>query len=516
MTAAPIPDTEPMRWLHGRWTVPAIAASYLLLHLLTASRYGLFRDELYYVACSEHLGAGYVDHPPLIAFITWFARHAFGESMLGLRLLPALAGAGTVWLTGSLAGEMGGGRFARAAAASAVALVPYYQLLQHWLTMNAFEPLTWTACAWCLVRAVNSGNPRYCLLFGFIAGVGLENKYSVAFLLVGIVAGLLLTPDRRFLLSRWFWLGVIAALALILPNLVWLFRHDFPFFELMHNIRMGTRDITRPPLEFMLDQAMVHNPLLCPLWVGGLLWLLFDSRGRRYRVLGISFLVVFATLMFLKGKNYYVSPVYAMVLAAGAVALESATKGRWFHARSAYCAVTVAFSLLILPITMPILPVETYIRYQRALSYPPPEFEHQRNGVLPQYYADEFGWEEMAKATAAAYNQLSETDRAKAVIFANNFGEAAAIDFYGPRYGLPKAICPHQSYWLWGYREARGDVILVLGSDGVGDREHFDSVGDAGKVAHIYSRRDEHFTLWLCRGLQFDLGKNWTAMKRWN
>jgi hypothetical protein len=471
---------------------------------------------LYYVACSEHLGAGYVDHPPLIAFVTWVARHAFGDSLIGLRLLPAVAGAGLVWVTGAVAREMGGGRFAQALAALAVLFVPYYLILQHWMTMNAFEPLIWTACAWCVVRAINEDNPRYWLLFGVVAGVGLENKYSMAFFLVGIIAGLLVTQERRFFGGRWFWLGVISSIAIFTPNLVWLIRHHFPFLELMHNVRMSGRDIMLPPLAFIADQSMVHNPLLFPLWAGGLIWLLAGSRGRRYRVLGITSLLVFVVLMLLRGKNYYVSPVYAMLLAAGSVALEGLTGKAWRPVRWAYVACTVGFSLLMLPIVVPILPVTDYINYRKFFPFPPPECEHQRNGVLPQYFADEFGWEEMARVTADAFNSLSPSDRAKAVIFANNYGDAAAIDFYGGRLGLPKAVCPHQSYWLWGPGRAGRDVILVLGSDGTGDREHFASVVPAGLVGSPYSRLDEHFTLWLCRDLRFDLRANWAAMKKWN
>jgi hypothetical protein len=502
--------------LSGPAIVACIAAAKLCLHLLTASRYGPFRDELYYVACSEHLGSGYVDHPPLIAFVTWFARHAFGDSLFALRLLPAVAGAGLVVLTGALAKEMGGGRFAQALAALAVLFVPYYLIFQHWMTMNAFEPLIWAACAWCVVRAINTENPRFWLLFGVLAGVGLENKYSIAFFLVGIVVGLLSTSARHFIGSRWFWMGVLSSIAIFTPNLIWLIRHDFPFLELMHNVRMSGRDVMRPPLAFLADQAMVHNPLLFPLWAGGLLWLLADPRGRRYCVLGITFLFVFTALMLLKGKDYYVSPVYPMVLAAGSVALEAVTRGPWRSAKWAYVACTVGFSLIILPIMVPILPAASYVSYQRFLSYPPPQFEHQPTGALPQYFADEFGWEEMAQKTAAAFNRLSQADRAKAVIFANNYGDAAAIDFYGPRLGLPKAVCPHQSYWLWEPEKASGDVILVLGSDGKGDREHFATVVPAGRVESPYSRLDEHFTIWLCRDLKFDLRQNWATMKKWN
>jgi Dolichyl-phosphate-mannose-protein mannosyltransferase len=493
-----------------------IAAANLLLHLLTAGRYGFFRDELYYLDCAEHLDWGYVDQPPLIALIAWVVRHLLGQSLLAVRLFPALAGAALVWLTGKLAAEMGGGRFAQALAALAVAVVPFYLILQHWLTMNAFEPLIWMGCAWCVIRAVNTENARYWLLFGVLAGVGMENKYSIAFFVFGIVAGLLLTPARRVLASSWMWWGAAAAFTIFIPNLIWLVRHGFPFLEFMHAVRMSGRDIARAPLAFIGDQAMVHNPVLFPLWLAGLLWLLLARRAQRYRVLGIAFVAVLAAFILLKGKNYYLSPVYPMMFAAGAAGLEDFTRDRWRWVRLAYPALILLTGALIAPIMLPILSPESMIRYQKALGYPPPEFEHQRHGPLPQYFADEFGWEEMARETSRVYHRLSPDEQAKAVIFANDYGEAAAINFFGPRYGLPRAICNHQTYWLWGPGSAKGDIVIVLGSDGAGDREHFRSVEVAGQIGHPYSRVDEHFTIWLCRGLLFDIRQAWPGMKNWS
>src|SRR3954463_14214284 len=203
---------------HGSRGVLAISAANLLFHLLIANRYGIFRDELYYLACSEHLDAGYVDQPPLIAFVAWFARNVFGESLIGLRFLPALAGAATVWLTGKLARELGGGVFAQAMAALAVFATPVFLLMHHWLTMNAVEPLLWLGCAWCVVRAINQNEPRYWLWFGLLVGLGLENKYSTAFFGAAVFAALLLTPHRRFLATKWLWLGALASLVIFLPN----------------------------------------------------------------------------------------------------------------------------------------------------------------------------------------------------------------------------------------------------------------------------------------------------------
>lgn len=497
-------------------SVLSLAALKLLLHLLTATRYGIFRDELYYAACSEHLAWGYVDQPPMIAFLIWIVRHLSGDSLIALRLLPALAGAALVWMAAALARAMGGGRFAQSLAALAVLPAPIYMVMHHWMTMNAFEPLVWMGCLLCMLRAMNTGAPRYWLWFGVIAGVGFETKYSIVFLLMGVVAGVVLTPERRFLKSRYVWLGALAAFLIFLPNFIWLVRHNFPFLELMHNIRMGHRDIVRGPVAFIADQAMIMNPVLFPLWTGGLAWLFFGRDGRRYRALGWTYVVTLAVFIALKGKNYYVAPIYPMLFAAGAAGLEGLTSERLRWSRYVYVALLVIAGAVLAPTAMPILSPEAYIRYQKAIGLEPPKAENQNTGPLPQYFADEFGWEDMVREVARIYHLLPPEERARTAIFGNGYGEAGAIDYFGPKYGLPKSICPHQSYWYWGPRGYTGEIMIVLGSDGRGDREHFASVEAAGRAEHPYSRRDSHYTIWLCRGLKWNLKDIWPRMKKWN
>jgi len=490
-----------------------LAAVKLVFHLATAGRYGIFRDELYYLACGEHLDWGYVDQPPLIALVAWIARHLFGDWLVGLRLIPALAGAVTVWLAGKLARDLGGGPFAQILSALAVICVPIYLILHHWLTMNAFEPLLWMACVWCIVRAINGEEPRYWIWFGILAGIGMETKYSIAFFVVAVVIALSLTRQRLFLVSRKFWIGGVIAFLIFLPNLIWLARHDWPFLELMHNIRQTQRDVVRGPIAFVLDQAQIMNPVLFPLWLGGLIWLLME---RRFRCLGIVYLVLLGTFIALRGKNYYLSPIYPALFAAGAVGFERITSVRFKWSRVAYGLLLVASIVILAPTVSPVFSPEGAIAYQKKLGIEPPKAENQRTGPLPQYFADEFGWREMAEATAQAYNSLSADERARTAIFANNYGEAGAIDFFGPRLGLPKSICNHQSYWLWGPRDYDGGIVIVLGSDGTGDREHFRSVEAVGRVEHPYSRRDEHFDIFLCRGLTGDLRQLWPRIKNYH
>jgi len=586
------------RWTSASAIVSYLAGAKLLFHLLIANRYGIFRDELYYLACSQHLAWGYVDQPPLIAFIAWLTRHAFGTSLIGLRLLPAIAGAALVWLTGKLTREMGGGRFAQALAALAALAVPIFLVFHHWLTMNAFEPLVWLGAAWFVLRAINTREAKYWLWFGVLIGLGLETKYTVIFFAFGIVVGLLLTSQRRFLKSKWIWLGAFAALLIFLPNLLWLVKHDFPFLQLMHNIRQSGRDVARGPIAFVADQAMIMNPILAPLWVAGLLWLFLGdtaaslqgqtaaavlptapapadfappAAGSRYRIFGWTYAVMLVTFIVLKGKNYYLAPVYPILFAAGAVAFERLTsyvqaptsnvqgqlntgtagvppadrgvtstiseetnstqlkvrKGGLpplfsmrlpfpFALRAIYVALIILSSAALAPLSSPILSPEAYLRYQKALGLEPPKAENQPTGPLPQFFADEFGWEDMTREVAKVYNALPPDERARTAIFANSYGQAGAIDFFGPKYGLPKAISNHQNYWYWGPRDYDGSTVIVLGSDGKGDREHFKTVDVAGHTYHPYSRLDERFPILLCRGLNQDLHTLWPSIKKWN
>jgi hypothetical protein len=496
------------------WTGGVVALLVALkvgVHLATAGRYGIFRDELYYVACARHLAWGYVDHPPLIAGVTWVTMRVFGTSLLGLRVLPALAGGALVWMTARVARELGGGGFAQGLAAFAVIPVPIYLILNHWLTMNAFEPLIWTGMVWVLVRMIRLEEPKLWVLVGVLVGVGMENKYSVALLVCGLVVGLLVTPQRRLLGSWWLVAGMGVAAVLFLPNLVWLWRHGFPFLEFERHSRMAGSRIVRGPVEFLWDQALLINPVVAALAVAGVVWLV---RERRFRAVGLGAVLVVVALMAMQGKNYYLAPLYAALFAAGAVWLERLTAAggvRW-----GYVGAMAVSGVVLAPLVMPILPVPRLLAYERLWhGFTPVRFEALPEDRLPQYFADEFGWEEMVRTTAAAFHRLPAEEQARTAIFANNYGEAGAVDFYGPRYGVPAAISDHESYWLWGPREYTGDEVLVLGSDGRGDREHFESVEVVGRVDDPDARELERFDVYLCKGLKGDLRVLWPEMKAW-
>jgi len=519
-TNPPSADRRLNRLMSGPAIVLCIAAVKLALHLATIHRYGIFRDEMYYWAGSLRMDWGYVDHPPLTVWLAWIARHAFGNSPLGVRLFSALAGAALVWLTGKLTRELGGGRFAQALAALAVVVVPVYLVSHHWLTDNAWEPLIWMGCVWLIVRIINSGDERNWIGFGVLAGIGFENKYSIAFLLFGLLVGMVLTPHRHFLKSRYLWIGALACAVIALPNFLWQVANHFPFLELMYRVRMSNRDIVRGPVAFIADQATILNPALFPLWVGGVIWL-FAGKGReqgRYRMLAWTFLVVLTTFIVLKAKNYYVAPIYPMLFASGAIGFERITLerriGEW--SRGMYVVVVIAVGILLLPFSVPVFSPENYLRYQKLLGVELPAFENQRNGPLPQWYADEFGWPEMVEKVARVYNNLPPEERARTAIFSNGWGEAAAVDFYGPRFGLPLAISKHNSYWIWGPRDYDGSTMIILRSGGRDEPSLFESVKSVGRVEHPYARRDEYFDILLCRGLKKNLKDIWPGVKEFD
>jgi hypothetical protein len=505
----------------GLGVVVLVAVTKLLVHLATTGRFGYsyFVDELYYLACARHLAWGFVDMPPLFPAIVAALHVVLGDSLLAVRLLPALAGAALVLMTGLMARDLGGRRFAQGISALAVLVAPIWLALHSIDTMNALDQLFWTGCAWILLRIVRDDRPQLWLLFGAVAGVGMLNKHSMAFFGVAVAAAVLLTRERRALRSPWLWLGALLAGVIFLPNLVWVVQHHFPHFEMLANVKRESRDVSLNPLQFLAQQVLLMNPLTLPLWLGGLAWLLFDPEGRRYRVLGIAWLGVMAEMLLFDGRPYYPAPAYPMLLAAGGVALEGwlATPlwRRWRAAKPVYAALLALSGAVLAPLFTPLLPPETLIRYSRAIGMSQPRIENHRLGPLPQLMADRFGWKEMAEEVARIYRSLPPADRARAAIFAQNYGQAGAIDLFGPALGLPPAISGHLTYYLWGPRGYTGDVMIVLDDDRQTLERLFGSVELAGHVFHPYSMPYQHFDVFVCRSPRQPLAALWPRIKRY-
>ena len=493
-----------------------LAAAKLGIHLAGIGHYGIFRDELYYLACGEHLAWGYVDQPPLIALVAWLVRHSLGSSLVAIRILPVLSGSAVVFLTGLLARQLGGGRFAQFLASFSILFAPGFLAFDTFLSMNAFEPLFWLLCACVALRIVKGASPKLWLAFGAVAGVGLENKHSMLVFGFGIVTGLALSGEWRVFRSKWIWIGGAIALALFLPNLLWEARHGWPQIEVVRNAQLY-KNVSISPLRFLGEQVVFLGPLTLPVWLGGLCWCFFDRDGKRYRFLGWTYLIVLAIFIGFGGKSYYPLPVYSLLMAAGGVAIEQWTeRGSWHALRTAYPALLLIGGLMVLPFGVPLLPVGAFQRYERALPYSK-AIVTERDAVdvpLPQLYADMFGWDNTAAAVARVYRSLPDAERASCAILGGNYGEAGAIDYYGPALGLPKAIGGHNSYYDWGPRGYSGACVIIFGERSDEFIKLFGDVRLAATADNPHAMPNEqHIPVYICRQPVAPLSVLWPHFK---
>jgi hypothetical protein len=538
MTAASLPTSAPTAKIqsflaNGMLIVVAIAFAKFLFHFYFNNRYGYFRDEFDYMSCGDHLAWGYVDQPPLIPFLIHICRAVLGDSLRSVRFIPAAASSLLVVQTALIARELGGRAYAILLSAICVVIPPQYLSNGSLLTTNSLEPNLWMACAYFAILAIKRSDPRYWLWFGVFAGIGLEEKYSIALFGFGMVVGLLLTAQRRALLNPWIWLGGLAAFLIFLPNLLWNIRNDWPFLQLMHNIREDGRDIVLPLGQYFFQQTLLVHPLTTPVWITGLIAFFVSPRLKPYRVLGWCYIVCFTVFFLLHGKNYYLAPVYPMLMAAGAVVIESAIEGRKSDAsesaavktgprRLVWLKAIIVFLLLasgahLAPLVVPIFSPGHFLAYMKYLPIKPPVMEHgHERAALPQWYSDQFGWEEIVAETAVAYNKLSPAERPGCAIFGQDYGQAGAVDFLGRRYGLPPALSGHQTYWLWGPRGYSGNCLIVLDDTRERLEELFDHVEYVGTSADNPYALEKEISVYICRGAKFGtLEKVWPQLKKW-
>jgi len=496
----------------------AMAGVKLLIHLLTSlHRYGYFRDELYFLDCGRHLAWGYVDMAPLTAV---YARLALlmGGSLPALRILPALAGAALIVLAMFIAWQLGGGRFAQGLTGVAMLVAPAFLGDDVVLSMNAFEPLFWMGAISVLIAIIKAGDSRLWLWFGVLTGLGLENKHSTLFFGLAVLAGVLLTPSRRELRKPRIWLGGLIALLIFLPNLIWQVQHHYPTLEDLENVRRSGKNVVLGPAAFVWAQILALHPILFPVWMAGLVSFF---RNRQTRILGWIFAVFFVTMYAAKAKDYYLFPIYPMLLAGGAVAIE-----RWFAKRPALdrrislrASMVAIIVVLAIPIDLLVLPALSpaqYVAYTQALHLAPPKTEVAHEGPLPQLFGDQFGWEELVKQVADLYWPLPPDERARTGIFANNYGEAGALHMFGPRYGLPSAISAHQNHFFWGPPDFKGDNLIVL-QWGPRKLERYCQASEVlAEHHHPYGMEEENGPIYLCCGLKQPLSEIWPRLKLWN
>ncbi len=498
--------------------VLAISLAKLLFHIYFNNQYGYFRDEFDYMSCGDHLAWGYVDQPPLIPFLIRVCRAGLGDSLRAVRFIPALASSLLVIQAAMIARHLGGKAFALLLSAVAIVIAPQYLSNGSLLGTNCLEPNLWMGCAYFAILAAKRDQPRNWLWFGVLAGFGLEEKYTIALFAFGIVLGLLLTEQRRVFLNKWIWLGGLAAFLIFLPNLLWNVHYDWPFLQLMRNIKADGRDVVLGPLDYFVQQTLLVNPLTAPMWITGLIALFVSPRLKPYRFLGWSYLVCYAVLFTVHGKNYYLAPIYPMLLAAGALVIETAlSRPKLSWLKPAIVAVLLIAGAYLAPIVVPVLSPDSFLAYARRLPFKLPVMEHaHERAALPQWYADQFGWDEIVAETAQAYDRLRPAERADCGIFAQDYGQAAAIDFLGRRYGLPRSLSGHQTWFLWGPRGYSGNCMIVLDDRKEVLEKYWAEVEYVGTSADNPYALEKEIPVFICKRSQFGSWEQlWPKLKKW-
>ena len=464
------------------------------LMVVAITPYELHRDELLYLAMGKHLQLWRMDFPPAIALLSVLSRSLLGDTLLAVRLTPAIAGGALVLLAGLLARELGGGRTAQGLAAMSVLLAPLFVRPAALFQPVVFDQLWWTLGLLALARLGRGGRAGWWLLLGLAGGLGLLTKFSILFFGLAVLIGLLLSGLRRSLATPWPYLSVALALLIGSPSLVGQFRLGFPVVPQLRDLRAGQLDRVTV-LDFLSAQLWMVGPAVL-LALAGLVYLLVSPRMRPYRVLGWSCLAAFLLLLALHGKPYYAGPVYPTLIAAGAAALGAVGGWSGRALRGAAIALVLVFGALAVPFGLPLLPPASMARYAAAARMT--EAVTTNRGArleLPQDYADMLGWEAQTRAVAHVLAALPSEQRAQAVLVADNYGEAGALDFYGPRYGLPPVVSPAGSFWFFGPGERPGAVVVALGSDPADLARYFRSVRPVTRLVRRWGVPEERDVL---------------------
>ncbi|MFT3897954.1 MAG: glycosyltransferase family 39 protein [Thermomonas sp.] len=501
--SAPDRPLSPIAW---RWLL-AIAVARLLLHLCTNGQYGFHRDELAVLDDARRLAWGYVAYPPLVPFLARIGMETLGTTLVGYRLFSGIAQAAATLLAGLIARELGGARGAQLLASLALCCVPFSLLAGSMFQYTSLDYLWWVLAAWTLLRIANGGDPRWWLALGAAIGLGMLTRYTMAICAIAIAVSVMTTPLRRHLATPWPWLGALLSLLLFAPNAWWQWKHGFVYLDFVHaiharDVRIGRTD------GFLPGQLLVGaGPLLAPLWIAGLAWLSFAKTARPWRAIACWYAVALLLFWLSKARDYYLAPAYPMLLAAGCVALATGLarlRPRFaMPARIAAGLVACAAFVLAVVVALPVSPVgsEGWRIARRA---------HDN-------FAEQVGWPELVAQVAAVYRALPEAERAHTAIFANNYGEAGAIDLYGPAHGLPRAISPINSYWARGYGDAAPTTVIVLGDDaeGMADTPADCALAARVRIPHgVENEESGHPDIYVCRNLRIDWAKEWPRMRR--
>lgn len=477
----------PSIWLNDTALLIYIALATVILHLIIGGRYGWHRDELATLEDSRHLAWGYPAYPPVTPFFGRLSLLLFGNSVRGFRFFANIAQAVAVVLTGLMARDMGGRRGAQLIAA--VAAVPFCLGGGYEMMYVAFDCIAWVSTAYFVVRLLRSQDPRWWVAIGAGLGFGMESKWTIGFFALSIVAGVLFTDARRYLKSKWLWIGVALSILIWLPNILWQAQHNFISLDFLKHIH--TRDIREGRMTYFLPQQLELTGLRFPLAMAGLYYC-FSRNGKRFRMIGIMFLVTLLLFTVARGRWYYMGPAYAMLYAAGAVWgegwLATMTRAKAMRVRRAVWVTLIVELVLTVTLWLPLAPVNS--RWWAVVNDVQGDFREQ------------FGWRELVQEVAKIRDSLTPEERAHLGILGANYGEAGAINLYGPEYGLPRAISGVNSFWYRGYGDPPPQTVIVIGLSRKSLDKHFGPCRLAGHTWNQYGIKNEetkdHPDIWVC------------------
>jgi hypothetical protein len=477
-----------------------------LVHLPVLLRYGLHRDEMYFVECGKHLATGYVDHPPFVPLVARIACELGGCSLLTLRLAPLLARLATVALTIVLVRRLGGRGLAQLAAGLAVVFAPAYERMGKILCIPVFEPVFWTTGALILRALARNGRRELWLALGAVVGIGLLNKHTMLLWAAGAGLAIILSPLRAHLRTRWPFLGATVALVLWAPNLLWQARHDWATLEFLRNIQAGMlADIPRP--LFLLGQFLYMHPFSVLLWGAGLAGTVTAPDRRPFVWI---FAVALVAFLISGAKPYYLAPAYPPLFAVGALSWE-----RWLGSRTArvgFVTLQVGTGVVMTAFTLPFLSLpatDAIIEHLLGQMVPAVALTHDLH--------DEYGWREQAQAVASALRKLPPSQQQSATIVTANYGEASAINFYGPALGVPRASTGHMTYYLWGPADPMAELVIAVGLAPEWLAKNCGSLTAIGESDHpLALPHERHLPIHACQQLRRTLPLLWPELRQFD
>ena len=437
---------------------------------MAIAHFGFHRDEFLHLVLADHLAWGYKEVPPFIALLAKASSVLFGNSVIGARIFPTICSGFLIWFTGKITVEMGGKKFAIALACLAMVFAPAFAATDYLLQPVVFDQLWWVIAVWLLSRYSNNLSVKYLYWLGFIVGIGMLTKYTMAFFTFSLIFGIAISKQRKMLLN-WHFIGAaLLAFIIFLPNLLWQFSHHLPVINHMKTLQKEQLDYNKPT-DFIM-QELLDNGIALFIWLSGFIFLLVSVKLHKFQFIAISFVLIFTFLLVMKGKSYYLFGAFPMLFAAGGLGFERWLQGSSYALRGLVIATFILPNLLLLPMWLPVLPLkQTLAFFSFANKYLPfsglanPWEDHKRH-LLTQDYADMLGWDEMAANVNQAWQSLTPQQREHTQIYADNYGEAGAIHHFGKQYGFPDVISLNSSFTLWAPDNLNDEYIIYVDEDG--------------------------------------------------